>query len=79
MATRKQIAAIPVSGHPTIKKVYVLQILEVNPEIMLLSQEISEGSFELMNERGHLNQIYLVDYSKIPQGVLPPVEFYEII
>jgi hypothetical protein len=79
MATRKQIAAIPVSGHSTIKKVYVLQILEVNPEIMLLSQEISEGSFELMNERGHLNQIYPVDYSKIPQGVLPPVEFYEII
>ncbi len=79
MATRKQVVAMPASGHPTIHYVYALQILETNPDVMLLHHEISQDSFELLKERGHLNQIYPVDYTKIPQGLLPVFEFYEII
>jgi hypothetical protein len=79
MATRKQIMSAPVSGHPTIKKIYVLQILETSPEVVLLHEEIPQGSFELLLERGHLKQFFPVDYSKIPQGALPIIEYFEIL
>lgn len=78
MATKKQIVAMPLMGHQTKNRVYVLQIWETNPETLLLHEEISEGHFELLKDRGHLNQIFPVDYSKFPPGALPVFEYYEI-
>jgi hypothetical protein len=45
----------------------------------LLHEEIPQGSFELLLERGHLKQFFPVDYSKIPQGALPIIEYFEIL
>ena len=79
MPTKKIITAIPASGHPTITHVYVLQIKEENPDVLLVHTEIPQGSFKLLSERGHLKEIFPVDYSKYPVGALPNVLYYEVL
>lgn len=57
----------------------MLQILETNPDVLLVHKEITEGEFELLNSREHLKEFFPIDYSKIPKGALPEVHYYEIL